>query len=64
MKRQYGDMQICTRCGQDVQWLGRANGWRDRGNNRQCVPYKSAGEFVTPKAGEKHTIRVKIVGEK
>ncbi len=56
MKRTYGEMCTCSRCGQDIQWLGRANGWRDRGNNRQCVPYVKNGEIFTPENGLKHTI--------
>jgi hypothetical protein len=38
-KRKYGDMSGCALCDQDIQWMGREHGWRDRGNNRECVPY-------------------------
>lgn len=58
MKRSYGDMACCARCGQDIQWMGRAHGWRDRGNNRGCVPYIVKGEIVQPKKNLKHTIKL------
>lgn len=55
MKRKYGDMSACMRCTQDVQWLGRASGWRDRGNNRTCCAYILKGEVIRPKG--QHTVR-------
>ena len=56
-RRQYGDREACTRCGQDIEWTGRARGWRDRGGNRQCCAYIVRGEVITPKG--LHTVRVK-----
>lgn len=53
-RRTYGQMDLCHLCGQDIQWLGTKGGWRDRGNNRGCVPYKKDGEFVTPPKTAKH----------
>lgn len=58
-KRKYGDIASCKLCEQDIQWMGRKHGWRDRGNNRGCVPYKSRdaatrGEIITPPARAKH----------
>lgn len=54
MKR-YGDRAICARCTQDIEWLGRSNGWRDRGGNKTCAPFIRAGEVVKPKGV--HTTR-------
>lgn len=60
MKITYGTIAVCGRCGQDIQWLGRADGWRDRGNNRSCVAYRNAaGELVKPKASAKHNPKAK-----
>ena len=53
----YGTAAACTRCGQDIQWMGRAHGWRDRGGNQQCVPFVRCGEVMRPRAGLKHTVR-------
>jgi hypothetical protein len=55
-KRKYGDMSGCALCDQDIQWMGREHGWRDRGNNRECVPYLDGrtGEIVQPAKGAKH----------
>lgn len=54
MRKQYGQTDTCGLCGQDIQWLGRSHGWRDRGNNRQCVAYHNKGEIVTPPKTAKH----------
>ncbi len=54
-KRKYGDIATCKTCGQDIQWHGRGNGWRDRGGNRSCVTYLEKGEPVQPPKGAKHT---------
>jgi hypothetical protein len=35
-RRQYGDRRACDRCGSDIEWHGRAHGWRDRGGARLC----------------------------
>lgn len=56
-RRRFGDMAGCAICGQDIQWFGRGGGWRDRGNNRECVPYQHKGEIVQPKPGQKHKPR-------
>jgi hypothetical protein len=50
----YGECAACRVCGQDVQWLGRANGWRDRGGNRECVAWIEKGEVIRPRKGTKH----------
>lgn len=55
MRRKYGDREACARCGQDIEWTGKAGGWRDRGGNRACVPYHDrSGEVVTPPPEAKH----------
>lgn len=54
-KRQYGEHRACTRCGQDIEWHGRAHGWTDRGAGRECLPFIVKGEIVRPKG--KHTVR-------
>jgi len=55
-KRKYGDQRACTRCGQDVEWHGRAHGWLDRGCNTDCPPYKGPNhEIIVPK-DKKHTV--------
>lgn len=50
-RSKYGVHCACRYCGQDIEFQGRANGWRDRGNGRQCLPYtdKTKGEIVRPK---------------
>lgn len=53
-KRQHGECASCKICGQDIQWLGRAHGWRDRGGNRECVAFEQKGEIVRPPKGTKH----------
>lgn len=53
-RRTYGQMDACGLCGQDIQWMGKTGGWRDRGNNRSCVPYKKNGEIVHPPKNAKH----------
>ena len=50
----YGEIAACKTCGQDIQWLGRAHDWRDRGGNRECVPYIEKGEVTHPPKGAKH----------
>lgn len=57
MKRKHGDRESCGLCGQDIEWHGRASGWRDRGGNRDCVPHIVAGEVIRPKAGQRHKPR-------
>lgn len=58
-RTRYGDQRGCLRCGQDIEWHGRAHGWIDRGANRQCPPYKNlAGDVVTPRKGLKHRPRL------
>lgn len=54
MRREYGEQSTCHRCHQDIEWLGRANGWRDRGGNRSCGSYFKAGEVVKPPKRAKH----------
>lgn len=51
----YGRQDACSRCGQDIEWQGRARGWRDRGNGQECLPYTAAGAIQHPKG--KHTRR-------
>lgn len=53
-RRGHGDRESCRTCGQDIEWHGRSAGWRDRGGNRECVPYQHNGEIVQPKPGTKH----------
>ncbi len=55
MTRKIGNQAACSRCGQDIEWHGRAYGWRDRGNNRECPPYFRSGELINPKR-KRHTI--------
>lgn len=50
----YGKIAACKTCVQDIQWFGRAGGWRDRGGNRECVPYIEKGEVIQPPKGTKH----------
>jgi hypothetical protein len=53
-----GSRATCHRCGQDIEWTGRKDGWRDRGGNRGCVPYRATdGEIIHPLASELHNIR-------
>ena len=51
MSNNYGERCACKYCAQDIEFLGREDGWRDRGGNRACVPYvdKKKGEIVQPK---------------
>ena len=46
LSKNYGMRSICKYCDQDIEFLGRADGWRDRGGNRACAP------FIDPKKGE------------
>ena len=45
----YGLRAACGACGQDIEF---ADGWRDRGGNRQCCAFTDliAGRTVTPRA--------------
>lgn len=45
-----GMQTTCKHCGQDIEWQGRAGGWRDRGNNRACAAFidQVKGEIVNP----------------
>lgn len=54
MRRKYGERATCRKCHQEIEWHGRAGGWRDRGNNRGCVAKIVRGEIVQPKKGQKH----------
>lgn len=54
MKRKFGDQSSCRKCRQDIEWTGRKSGWRDRGNNRECVTDIRNGEIVKPKPGQIH----------
>lgn len=47
-----GERAACHLCGQDIEWTG--DDWRDRGGNRQCVPYTERGEIVQPPEGALH----------
>lgn len=51
LSKHYGMRSTCKYCEQDIEFLGRADGWRDRGGNRQCVPYvdPKTREIVRPK---------------
>lgn len=48
-RAKYGDQRACARCGLDIEFHGARQGWRDRGNNRTCVPFYRDGELVTPR---------------
>jgi hypothetical protein len=41
----YGQREVCTCCGQDIEFHGSKVGWIDRGGNRFCrlVPDEIAG---------------------
>lgn len=56
MGKQYGERAACARCGQDIEWLGKRLGWRDRGGNRQCVPWiaPDTREIVKPRKSARH----------
>lgn len=49
--KKIGERAACRYCGQEIEWQGREHGWRDRGGNRQCVPFtdRKVGEIVKPK---------------
>lgn len=49
-----GTRSVCARCGQDIEWQGCFNRWRDRGGNRGCAPYERDGHMVDPTDGETH----------
>lgn len=55
MRRKIGNRECCQRCGQDIEWHGRAHGWLDRGAGEECLPFIHKGEVVRPRG--KHTIR-------
>lgn len=49
-RKKFGMRAFCKHCGQEVEFLGIVNGWRDRGGNRQCVPFvdQKTREIVRP----------------
>lgn len=53
MKRSYGEQATCVKCQQDIEWTGKRDGWRDRGGNRQCVPFTKKGEIIKPKGNHR-----------
>lgn len=62
--RQYGDREACGRCGFDIEWHGRAHGWRDRGGWDQCAESGAAqwdedGVPIPFPPGRKHNPRAR-----
>lgn len=55
----YGSHSGCTRCGQDIEWWGKAKGWVDRGGNRECPPYLDINRVLVVPKGLKHTTKDK-----
>jgi hypothetical protein len=51
----FGRQDACSRCGHDIEWHGRAEGWIDRGNGNECLPFHRNGHLITPREGLKHT---------
>ena len=51
MASKYGTHATCRYCRQDIEFTGKSTGWRDRGGNRQCVPFidRKTREVVKPK---------------
>jgi hypothetical protein len=59
MRIMYGDRSVCALCGQDIEWSGAKHRWKDRGANRECVPYRDKnGEILRPRKDQKHNTKV------
>jgi hypothetical protein len=56
VRHSIGDREQCTRCGQEIEFHGKKE-WRDRGNNRHCVPYINREEEVIEPINKLHTIK-------
>ncbi len=59
-KRAIGNREACGRCGTDIEYWGKKNGWLDRGSGRECGPYQKTrnSDFTYPKH-KKHNPKAK-----